>query len=64
MNYYLSKGPELVEYYRPGGKEIVEAYYQSNEVVGVRDSNCFHELILKYGAFHCGGNGGGGMDDY
>lgn len=63
MNYYLSKGPEIVEYYRPEGKVIVEVHYQSYEILGVKDSNCYHELVVKYGVYHCDGNGGGGLDD-
>lgn len=57
MNYYLSKGPELIYHYKPDGMYIINAYYRSNEIVGSRYSNCFHELILSYGIFHCGGEG-------
>ena len=64
MNYYLSKGPELINHYCPLGKDVISAYYQSNVLVGLdsRDDNCYHELTLKYGAFHC--NGAGGGNDY
>lgn len=60
MNYYLSKAPELVNHYTPTGKVFIGGYYQSLERVGIgiRDENCFHELVLKYGVFHCGGTGG------
>lgn len=65
MNYYLSKGLELINHYIPEGTSIVGINYQSNKVVGLDDSeadNCYHELVLRYGAFHCDSNGGG-MDD-
>ena len=43
---------------------MVENGDQSNVLVGLdsRDDNCYHELTLKYGAFHC--NGAGGGNDY
>ena len=64
MNYYLSKGPELINHYCPSGKVVISAYYKSDLIVGrgSRDGNCFHELTLKYGVFHC--NGAGGGNDY
>lgn len=64
MNYYLSKGPELINHYNPIGKIIIGAYYQSDELVGFgsKDVNCFHELVLIYGVYHCNGSGGG--NDY
>ena len=64
MNYYLSKGPELINHYCPLGKDVISAYYQSDVMVGFgsRDGNCFHELVLEYGTFHC--NGAGGGNDY
>lgn len=45
-------------------KMWASAYYQSNVLVGLdsRDDNCYHELTLKYGVFHC--NGAGGGNDY
>ena len=57
MNYYLSKGTELIDHYQPEGMLLISAYYQSDVMVGVRDDNCFHELVLSYGVFHCGGGG-------
>lgn len=64
MNYYLSKGPELINHYCPSGKVVIGAYYQSNVRVGIgsRADNCFHELILDYGVLHCNNNGGGVED--
>lgn len=62
MNYYLSKGPELLNYCVPQGMYIIYAYYQSNEILSARASNCFHELVLQYGRVHC--NGAGGGNDY
>ena len=62
MNYYLSKGPELIEHYQPEEKVNISAYYQSNEILCAKENNCYHELIILYGAFHCDPNGGV-MDD-
>lgn len=62
MNYYLSKGPELLNYYKPVGKVVVDAYYYSAEILGAKASNCFHELVVTYGDFHCNTNGGGVED--
>ena len=64
MNYYLSKGPELINHYCPSGKVVIDAYYKSNVMVGFgsKDDNCFHQLIIRYGVFHCNGTGGG--NDY
>lgn len=62
MNYYLSKGPELLNYYKPEGKVVVDARYYSAEILGVKESNCFHGLVVTYGDFHCS-NDGGGLDD-
>ncbi len=59
MNYYLSKGLELINHYCPSGKVVIGAYYRSNVMVGIgsRDDNCFHELVLDYGVLHCTGGG-------
>ncbi len=63
MNYYLSKGPEIINHYQPDDKVIISAYYQSSSIVGIgKTDNCFHELVLSYGVFHCNDNGGG-LDD-
>lgn len=58
MNYYLSKGPELLNHYKPEGMVVIDAYYQSQEIVGVKESNCYHELVVTYGNIHCNNNGG------
>lgn len=59
MNYYLSKGPELINHYKPEGMSTICVHYQSSEILGVRYTNCFHELDLTYGILHCGGAGAG-----
>lgn len=53
MNYYLSKGPELIYHYKPEGKSVISAFYRSQEIV-CSYTNCFHEMVLSYGIFHCG----------
>lgn len=56
MNYYLSKGPELIYHYAPEGKCYIRAEYQSNCLVGIdKADNHFHELIIDYGTLHCAG---------
>lgn len=57
MNYYLSKGPELIEHFVPDGRCFISAKYQSNYIVGIkgRADNHFHELIIKFGILHCAG---------
>lgn len=59
MNYYLSKGPELVDHYKPIGKVFISGYYQSLNFVGLglREDNCYHELILNYGKLNCNNAG-------
>lgn len=61
MNYYLGKGLQLINHYCPLGKDIIGAYYQSDVLVGIdsRDDNCFHELVIEYGVFHCNDAGAG-----
>lgn len=56
MNYYLNKGPELIEYFVPEGRCFISANYESDEIVGVKGrGNCFHRLIIKFGILHCAG---------
>ena len=54
MNYYLSKGPELIYHYKPEGMSVISAFYRSEEIV-CSYTNCFHDMVLSYGIFHCGG---------
>ena len=58
MNYYLSKGMELVNHYQPAGKNIISLYYSCDEILGARYGNCFHFMYLQYGIPHCNGGGG------
>ncbi|MCQ2301911.1 MAG: hypothetical protein MJZ94_04715 [Bacteroidales bacterium] len=56
MNYYLNKGPELIEYFVPEGRCFISANYESDEILGVKGrGNCFHRLIIKFGILHCAG---------
>lgn len=56
MNYYLSKGPELIEHFVPDGRCFISAKYESSDIVGVkRADNCFHKLIINFGILHCAG---------
>ena len=53
MNYYLSKGPEIIAHYQPEGKVIISARYYFNVIVGFnRSGTTFHVLEVRYGIFH------------
>jgi hypothetical protein len=53
MNYYLSKGLELINHYKPEGKVVVSVYYQSDHIMSGMDDNCFHDMYIVYGIHHC-----------
>ena len=57
LNYYLSKGPELIDHFVPDGRYFITAKYEGNYYVGIegRTDNYFHELIIKFGILHCAG---------
>lgn len=57
MNYYLSKGPELIDHFVPDGRCFITAKYEGDYYVGIegRTDNYFHELIIKFGILHCAG---------
>ncbi len=54
MNYYLSKGPEIIEHYKPEGKVAVSAQYKFDIAVSVTGFT-LHVLHVEYGVFHCYG---------
>lgn len=52
MNYYLSKGLELINHNQPFGKICVDVFYESANIVGLKEDNCFHRMYLQYGIPH------------
>lgn len=65
MNYYLSKGVELIEHYAPEGKVAVSAKYGWSEYVGLKAERTwasFHYIEVTYASYYCNPNGGG-LDD-
>jgi hypothetical protein len=60
MNYYLSKGPELIEHFAPEGKVIVTAKYCWSQFVGFnsdRSRASFHYIQAVYAEFNCNDSG-------
>lgn len=61
MNYYLSKGPELIEHFAPEEKVVVSANYCWDHYVGLksdREGPSFHYIEVDYAEVHCNPNGG------
>lgn len=52
MNYYLSKGPEIIAHYQPEGKVIISAQYLFGYYVSLPPRPTFHQLVIDYGVFH------------
>lgn len=61
MNYYLSKGMEIIDHFAPNGKTIVSAKYMWSLNVGIKENRIyatFHYIEAQYGVLHCNPQGG------
>lgn len=59
MNYYLDKFPEIVDCFRPDGKDLICANYRYDEIIAESGDAALFWLCIMFAVIHCEPTGQG-----